>query len=388
MNDSNFIFATHLVNEILAENHHFKPHPDIKAKLQTLHSENAMTVLDLTPFKTSPSSVNAESFFKDVKTADDLINVFNNVKKQYKFEMDLPSVKEKINAYSTKFSQTILQSANRLTDSQIILVANFVKNLDIYCAIKSIESLLNSAADIALLEVANKNNWQVHFDHLAIRCGSETDNDAKFIANFLMKEHGYVSSHVKEEAHYQFPDGWNAYPLYKILDNGQVLRLFVDQSDITDKNQIIQHWNRVYGYTAHHLALRATEIKDGKKHEIPLQVVMNALQSHGVTILTPTGEHTQGFLLQVFTKPELNEKVPESILNDLRQKGHNLEKTIKNGKLLEIVSRKEMSTAMAIELFHLYGLDFDINNPLHSAPCYTYFLPAQAAHVIKTSQTI
>jgi hypothetical protein len=52
---------------------------------------------------------------------------------------------------------------------------------------------------------------------------------------------------------------------------------------------------------------------------------------------------------------------------------------------LEIVSRKEMPAAMAKVFFALYGLQFDINNHLHSAPIYQYFLPAQAAHVIKTS---
>jgi len=33
-------------------------------------------------------------------------------------------------------------------------------------------------------------------------------------------------------------------------------------------------------------------------------------------------------------------------------------------------------------------LKYDDNNPHHSAPLYQYFLPVQAAHVIKTSQQV
>ncbi len=35
--------------------------------------------------------------------------------------------------------------------------------------------------------------------------------------------------------------------------------------------------------------------------------------------------------------------------------------------------------------FSLYGFRYEPDNPRHSAPVYTYFLPAQAAHVIRTS---
>ena len=386
MNESNFQFASDLVEKTLAQNSNFESHPDIAVKVQTLRCGNSASTLDLTPFIATAKPVSAMSYFEKIETPDDLIAGYTKARKSCSFEIDLPSVSSQVNTYSTEFIENIVQSATKLSDFQIKLIADFVKNLDIYAAIKSIESLLNSRADIALLEVAHAKDWHVHFDHLAIRCGSEKNNDAKYIANFLIREHEYVPSQVKEEAHYQFPDGWNAYPLYKILENGQVIRVFVDQSDATDKKQIIQHWNRVYGYTAHHLALRATEIHNGEKREIPLPQIMEALQAHGITILQPTGEQTHGLLLQVFTKPELNEFIPDDILEDLREKGSNLENTIKNGKLLEVVSRKEMTMDMSIKLFELYDLKYDVNNPLHSAPIYTYFLPAQAAHVIKTSQ--
>ena len=65
--------------------------------------------------------------------------------------------------------------------------------------------------------------------------------------------------------------------------------------------------------------------------------------------------------------------------------GPRLAEAISNGKLLEIVSRLEMDAAHARRLFTLYGLDYLEQDPLHSAPAYPYFLPEQAAHVIRTS---
>ena len=188
-----------------------------------------------------------------------------------------------------------------------------------------------------------------------------------------------------EEAFYQFPDGWNAYPLYKVLENGQVLRLFIDQSDAEHKTQIIQHWNNVYGYTAHHLAIRATMTEDGERRAVPLEEVMEALTKRGIKIMTPTGEYTSGLLLQVFTKPEINPSIPNDLKQSIAQHGEELNRMIENGKLLELVSRKELTSELAVKLFALYGLKFDIANDVHSAPVYQYFLPAQAAHVIRTS---
>jgi hypothetical protein len=50
-----------------------------------------------------------------------------------------------------------------------------------------------------------------------------------------------------------------------------------------------------------------------------------------------------------------------------------------------MVSRREVPEAFARRFFDLYGLRHDPAQPLHSVPGYQYFLPAQAAHVIKTS---
>ncbi|MEN8259961.1 MAG: hypothetical protein ABFS02_05135 [Pseudomonadota bacterium] len=187
------------------------------------------------------------------------------------------------------------------------------------------------------------------------------------------------------EDFYQFDDGWNAYVLYKMLENGQTLRLFIDQSDPDNKTQIIQHWNNVYGYTAHHLGIRATHQINGGRAAVPLDTLVRALADQGVTAMTPTGEYTGGLLLQVFTRPERNRDIPDHILAKLRSCGTDLEATIENGKLLELLSRRELSDDLKDRFFELYGLTYEADNPHHSAPVYTYFLPAQAAHVIRTS---
>lgn len=388
MIESSFQFASELAQYLRTQDPALHACPGSPEKLQLIKDSNSAALLDLTPFVTEPVKPNAAGFFEHVHNASQLISAYNAAKTSHMFESDLEYVEKHISDYAQEFLQHILDSANSLTEHQVKLIVSFVKNLDVYCAVKAIESLLNSKADIATLEVAEKKGWTVHFDHLAIRCGSFYGGDAAQIARMLIKEHGYKPSQVKAETHYQFPDGWNAFPLYKMLENGQSLRLFVDQSDIEDKKQIIQHWNHIYGYTAHHLAMRASYKNNGQTHAVLLTDLMNALREHGVDIMQPTGEYTSGLLLQVFTKPELNKNIPVQYLTRLEDLGNNLQNSIKNGKLLELVSRREMPTEFAEKLFALYGMRFDINQPLHSAPIYTYFLPAQAAHVIKTSQAI
>jgi len=387
MKDSATQFAITLANDLVNNDSAFSIRPSCNVKVAAVQKDNSMAVLDLTPFNAKPAPVSAYKFFNEISTAEALLSAYEAAIKSNIFEQDIPGVNEQLEPYAKEFLKNLLHGAKKLSRHQIELISSFVKNLDTYCAIKAVESLLNSKADIATLEVAEKKGWSVHFDHLAIRCSSKSLGDAKQISTLLVDKHDYERSQVVEEEHYQFPDGWNAYPVYKILENGQVLRVFVDQSDADDKKQIIQHWNRVYGYTAHHLAMRTTKIENGQRLAVPLDELMQALTEHGVSILTPTGHYTSGLLLQVFTRPETNHSVPSEIKQELKLISETLDKTIENGKLLELVSRKEMSIAIAKNLYTLYGLTFDVNNPLHSAPIYTYFLPAQAAHVIKTSQT-
>ena len=164
-----------------------------------------------------------------------------------------------------------------------------------------------------------------------------------------------------------------------------MLRLFVDESSRGNQLQIIQHWNRVYGFTAHHLALRAFTSDSDGKHALPLERVMQALNRAGVDTMTPTGDYTAGLLEQVFTRPTHTPDVPQSITTELARISPELPRQVENGKLIELVSRREMPPAAAEQLFDLYHLEYSADSPDHSAPLYPYFLPTQAAHVIHTS---
>lgn len=381
-------FASDLADHLLAHDSSLQANPDHKQKLQAARNKDEMATLDLTPFIATPSEASAYQFFTDVTDSKSFIAAYHAARASAVFESDIPDITTKVSPFAQQFLDDILASAAMLTPQQVTIISDWVKNLDVYCAIKAIESLLNSKADIALLELAHDHGWNIHFDHLAIRCGSKKNRDAEQVADLLIKQHGYVASQVTTEAYYQFSDGWNAYPLYKILNNGQVLRLFIDQSDDDHPYQIIQHWNMVYGFTAHHLAMRATTLNPKGRIAIPLNDIIQQLQKRGINIMTPTGQYTSGLLLQVFTSPERNNKVPQVIKQTLATIGKKLETVIENGKLLELVSRKEMDLIFAERLFALYGLSFDPTNPLHSAPVYQYFLPAQAQHVIESSQAV
>ena len=385
MEDPFVEFARLLAREVL-ENNQFVPDSESPVKVLTTRDNQEVFTLDLTPFKAKVQPVSAARYFSSVDTVQHLLSAYEAAKHDHVFETNYPDAMINVSSYAEEFLQTIFTRAQQLlTDNQAVLVGKWLSELDVYTAVKSVESLLNSRADVALLEEAEQRNWTVHFDHLAIRCGSKARGDAERVVEMLKEYHGYVSTQFPEEAFYQFPDGWNAYPLYKILANGQVLCLFIDQSDADNQAQIIQHWNHVYGYTAHHLAIRATVVEDEQRLAVPLSDIMDALSQRGIGIMTPTGEYTSGLLLQVFTQPEKNTDIPASMKEALAQISPNLADMIENGKLLELVSRKEMSTAKARRLFDLYGLKFDLSNPVHSAPLYQYFLPAQAAHVIRTS---
>jgi hypothetical protein len=379
-------FAHQLRQTVLDQNTKLHPHPHDSQKM-LLHKTNAeVATLDLTPFEAVPSQPTANEFFAQVENTSELFNAYTEARAAARFERDLPQAYAHVHPYAEWFLTELMQQAHSdIVDEDARLIANWVKHFDIYVAVKAIESLLHSKADLALLQLAKTKNWQVHFDHLAIRCGSAAHQDAERIVRMLTEEHGYVPAQINGEDFYQFTDGWNAYPLYKILNNGQVLRLFIDQSDANHPKQIIQHWNRVYGYTAHHLAMRATRLENDIRAAVSLEEIMRALQDQGLEVMTPTGLYTEGLLVQVFTKPEQNKTIPPDLKQELAQVDENLQEIIENGKLLELVSRKELPPELAREYFALYELTYEPKNPLHSVPIYHYFLPAQAAHVIKTS---
>lgn len=382
-------FASSLSQYLLDKSSAFKADENRTEVVHVSGANARVFSLNLTAFDAMPGDVSAMPFFSNVESVHTLLSAYEAAKSSIPFEMDLPEACENLSSYVGEFSSMMVERARtNLTDHQAKMIANWVRDLDVYCAVKSVESFMYSHADVKLLEIAPQRGWDVVFDHMAIRCGTQSHLDAERVSKLLNDKHGYVSTQFRDEAYYQFPDGWNAYPMYKVLKNGQVLRVFVDQSDGGDKSQIIQHWNRVYGYTAHHLGIRATKLDAGVRVAVPLNEVMDALEKEGIEIMTPTGQYTEGLLLQVFTKPEKNTGIPEGLKQEIIAHGKQLEKVIENAKLLELVSRKEMPAELAEQYFELYGLQYDVNNPLHSAPIYQYFLPSQAAHVIKTSQQV
>lgn len=380
------LYAQQVRAELLRQHPALRAHEQDPQKLIAPKKNGEIAILDLTPFAATPQPADAAPFFSQVKSIVDLVAAYRQARKARCFEDDLPDARRHVHPYANVFLENLLAHAQQTySDAQAQLIAAWVKDLDIYVAVKAIESLLNSKADLALLELAAKNDWVVHFDHLAIRCGHAGRGDAERVAQMLRAEHGYVSTQVSGEDFYQFADGWNAYPLYKILSNGQVLRLFIDQSDADFPAQIIQHWNRVYGYTAHHMGLRVTAHTGSARRAVTLDELVTALATANIAALTPTGDYTLGLLLQVFTKPERNSGLPSDLKTTLQNIQKGLEATVENAKLLELVARQEVSQTLARQFFALYGLNYVPGDPLYSVPAYHYFLPAQAAHVIKTS---
>lgn len=342
--------------------------------------------LDLTPVACVMSPASAGPYFAGVRTAADLMRAYRRARAALPFEEDDTRVSGYVDGFAHVFLESLLASGSAsLGPDQARAIGAFAGGLDIYSAVRSVESLLNSPADRALLEVAPSRQWQVHFDHLAIRCGSEGRGDAARVAGLLTGSHGYSVPQLASQAEYRFDDGWNARPVYKMLDNGTLVRLFIDESSRGEERQVIQHWNRLYGFTAHHLALRATRTRgDGAVEAVPLCDLVAALQARGVECLAPTGEYSLGLLEQVFTRPKSTPNMPAAALARLDPA---LRASVRLGKLTELVSRREMPHALGREYFRLYGLTSVGRGQVRSAPAYNYFLPAQAAHVIRTSES-
>lgn len=379
-------FAARLVNDVLANHTALRADADNSSKLLVPFQEQDWATVDLTPFAGEAQIADAAPYFNSVQTTRELVDAYNEARQAKPFERDLPDADKHISDYAAEFLEGILARANHAIENEDARrIAGLVSQLDTYAAVQAVESLLSSHADLALLKISEHQGWTLHFDHLAIRCGCSEHRDAERVVESLKAQHGYVVCQVKGEDFYEFADGWNAYMLYKMLDNGQQLRLFVDQSTPANRSQIIQHWNHVYGYTAHHLAIRATQLVDGQRVAVPLAELTGRIEISNIEVLTATGQYTSGLLEQVFTRPEKNTQVPHGIRKHLSQTDASLEASIENGKLLELLSRREMNHDLKPDYFALYGIEFDNRNPLHSAPIYQYFLPTQAAHVIRTS---
>jgi len=207
--------------------------------------------LDLTPPRLHVHGGDASRYLDGVACIDDLIDAYRRIRRDYIFE-DSNGIGD-ASAYAERFLENLLERATwTFTGDDARRIAAWTARLDPYCAAKSIESLLNRAADRALLGIAELRGWTVHFDHLAIRCGGAEKGHAQAVVRMLTTHHCYEEAGVTGEDHFRFPESWSEMPVYKLLENGTLLRLFPDQSDTGHARQIIRHWNRVYGFTAQH----------------------------------------------------------------------------------------------------------------------------------------
>ncbi|MGH8503992.1 MAG: hypothetical protein ACREVE_16340 [Gammaproteobacteria bacterium] len=376
-------FGTRLVDWLAATETDLRPHPRVPSRALIM---NAQVTLDLTPFEAVPQPASAFGYFAGVANLEELLEAYAAARVSRPFESDIPSLSARVHSYAQRFLDELLERASmHVDDATAKRIGSWVSHLDVYAAVKTVESFLNNEHDCALLAVAEERGWDVHFDHVAIRCGSSGERAARRVVALLREQHGYVHCQLGRQRSYRFADGWRAYPLYKILENGLVLRLFLDESEAGHPGQIIQHWNRVYGYTAHHLALRVSRRTPEGRVAVTLPELEAALAPRRITLMTPTGDYTYGLLVQVFAQPVWNPQVPADIKEELRRVAPGLECSIENAKLIELVSRREMSPELANEFYMLYGLRYQPLDPQYSAPIYQYFLPAQAAHVIRTS---
>jgi hypothetical protein len=375
-------FGADLAAALTRDDPALRPDPQAATRVRVRNGEGDWVSLDLTPVAAMPQKADAEVYFAGIEHRNELLAAYRAAR----HDSDIAEAEQVPHMHlgARGFLERIVENARtELTDNDARVLAQWLERLDLYCAVKALESLLVSRADRALFELAREKGWDVHFDHLATRCGPP--GDAQRMARWLCERHDYVVAQVPGEDRYLFPDGWRAYPLYKVLDNGQVLRLFIDESEPDHPEQIIRHWNRVYGYTAHHLAVRASRVPEGAREAVPLAEITAALAARGIETLTPTGDYTRGLLEQVFAKPMRVADVPAEIRSELAGFGAGLGEAIENGKLIEYVARREMPPSFARTFFGLYGIEYRPRDPRCSAPVYPYFLPAQAAHVIRTS---
>jgi len=361
--------------------------PRQAGRLLAERPDGGRVAMNLQPPDLRPQPVSAANCFRGVEGVKGLLDAYRlALTIAPPLERDDREAMGRVDRYAERLRERILERAEReLDDREARRIARWLGRLDLYVAIKACESLLNSRDDRALLGIAARRGWTLHLDHLAIRCGSEERGDARRVTRLLCAHHGYQSPQVESERVYRFDDGWDACALYKLLDNGQLIRLFIDESSSGWPSQIIQHWNRVYGYSAHHLALRATRDGAGVPQAVALQELIAALTRAGVATLTPTGGYTSGLLEQCFTRPAPTPRLPPHLVAEFEGLDPQLAGQVSNGKLIELVARREMPPGLAAELYHHYGLRYDPADPHHSAPAYAYFLPAQAAHVIRTS---
>jgi len=358
----------------------------LNVPLQLPDTQQTSASYNLTPVDV-PMEVADASSFQQVKTIDELISQYWSVRNDNPFEHDIPGAMDNIHPWADEFlEQLMANAASQFDDQDAQLIAQLASTLDIYTAIKTIESLLNDPQDITLLKLAKQNNWQAHLDHIVIRCGNQKHEDGERLFNFLMKYHHYYPPQHIEDAYLLSNQGWNAYPLYKVMVNGQMIRIFIDQSDSEHKQHAIQHWNHSYGYTPHHIGLRFTTKKSNSRIAVPLPAIINELQKQSILVFNPAKLTTTDLLQNVLIKPHKLNHLPDDIMHGLAEKESELTAALTHGKLIGLVSRLELPENLKQKWFRLYQIAYDSTNPIHSVPAFNLFSPVDSSNQLNLSE--
>lgn len=385
------IVGSEIVDWLMSQNLDFTRDTTNPARLniplQLPDAQQTVSSYNLTPVDV-PMEVADASSFQQVNTIDELISQYWSVRNDNPFEHDIPDAMDNIHPWADEFLQQLMaDAASQFDDRDAQLISKFVSTLDIYAAIKTIESLLNDPQDIALLKLAKQNNWQAHLDHIVIRCGNQKHEDGERLFNFLMKYHHYYPPQHIEDAYLLSNQGWNAYPLYKVMVNGQMIRIFIDQSDSEHEQHTILHWNHSYGYTPHHIGLRFTTEKSNSRMSVPLPAIINQLQKQNIQVFNPTDLNSTNLLQKVLIKPHKQNHLPADIMQGLAKKDPVLNTALTQGKLIGLVTRLELPENLKQKWFRLYQIAYDSTNPIHSVPAFNLFSPVDSNNQPNLSET-
>ena len=145
-------FSRNVAKELIV-NEKFTTISDQPDALQIQKDDQEVANIDLTPFIAKPQPATASKYFASVESVSHLLSAYEAAKSDYEFENDLDDASAHVSVYAGEFLQSIFHRAKQvITDQQASLIGSWLTNLDVYTAVKSVESLLNSKADIALLE--------------------------------------------------------------------------------------------------------------------------------------------------------------------------------------------------------------------------------------------
>ncbi len=327
-------------------------------------------IFDMTPITLTASKPTAKPYFEAVTNAVSLLEAYFEARSTLPFEEDDPKAMQNVNEFAQAFGDQLLQQAQHLQEDEAKLIASFVKELDIYSAVRSCETFFADPISLQLLQISKERGWYVLFDHLAISAGSHTCQDARYVADYLIKHHEYTFADIPEQNSYQ-DEKKSIYPLYKQLDNGVMLRILVQESDTED--EITQYQNHTYGFTAPLLALRILKTGLHGPESLPLHEVYQELET--VPLDRPFYEFSQNLFQCVFLPAHASAKIPESFEQMLNVIEPNLLTQLQKPPRLSIVSRKELPLEYKKSYFEHYGIIFNSHNYLHSAACYNFFLP-------------